>query len=99
MYIEEEQPTQWPKENKKKDTQWSTKHTYKTKDRVTYKLIYYLVCICSGVSLGNVVMIPEPSLQIVSITNKNLDIKFSAHYRFLDQPSSGTLKSKYWKDK
>jgi hypothetical protein len=69
LYIEEEQPIQWPKENKQKDTQWSTKHTYKTKDRVTYKLIYYLVCICSGVSLGNVVMIPEPSLQIVSITN------------------------------
>ena len=74
LYIEEEQPTQWPKENKQKDKQWSTKHTYKSKDRVTYKLIYYLVCICSGVSLGNVVMIPEPSLQIVSITNKNIDI-------------------------
>ena len=73
-YIEEEQTTQWPKENKQKDKQRSTKHTYKTKYQVTYKLIYYLVCICSGVSLGNVVMIPEPSLQIVSITNKNIDI-------------------------
>jgi hypothetical protein len=73
-YIEEEQTTQRPKENKQKDKQWSTKHIYKTKDPVTYKLIYYLVCICSGVSLGNVVMIPEPSLQIVSITNKNIDI-------------------------
>ena len=28
MYIEEEQPTQWPKENKQKDKQWSTKHIY-----------------------------------------------------------------------
>ena len=83
-YIEEEQTIQWPKENKQKDKQWSTKHTYKTKDRVTYKLIYYLVCIYSGVSLGNVVMIPEPSLQIVSITNKNINIKFSAYYGFLD---------------
>ena len=30
LYIEEEQATQWPK-----DKQRSTKHTYKTKDRVT----------------------------------------------------------------
>ena len=34
-YIEEEQTTQWPKENVQKDKQRSTKHTYKTKDRVT----------------------------------------------------------------
>jgi hypothetical protein len=34
-YIEEEQTTQWPKEKVQKDKQWSTKHTYKTKDRVT----------------------------------------------------------------
>jgi hypothetical protein len=34
-YIEEEQPTQWPKEKVQKDKQRSTKHTYKTKDRVT----------------------------------------------------------------
>jgi hypothetical protein len=31
LYIKEEQTTQWPKENKQR----STKHTYKTKDRVT----------------------------------------------------------------
>jgi hypothetical protein len=31
-YIEEEQTTQWPNEKYK---QRSTKHTYKTKDRVT----------------------------------------------------------------
>ena len=30
-----EQRTQWPKENVQKDKQRSTKHTYKTKDRVT----------------------------------------------------------------
>jgi hypothetical protein len=35
-YIEEEQTTQRPKENKQKDKQRSTKHTYKTKDRVTW---------------------------------------------------------------
>ena len=35
MYIEEEQTTQWPKEKGQKDIQISTKHTYKTKDRVT----------------------------------------------------------------
>jgi hypothetical protein len=34
-YIEEEQTTQWPKEKLQKDKQRSTKHTYKTKDRVT----------------------------------------------------------------
>jgi len=34
-YIEEEQTTQWPKEKVQKDKQGSTKHTYKTKDRVT----------------------------------------------------------------
>ena len=35
-YIEEEQTTQWPKEKVQKDKQRSTKHTYKTKDRVTW---------------------------------------------------------------
>ena len=34
-YIEEEQTTQWPKEKVQKDKQRSTKHTYKTIDRVT----------------------------------------------------------------
>jgi hypothetical protein len=34
-YIEEEQTTQWSKENVQKDKQRSTKLTYKTKDRVT----------------------------------------------------------------
>ena len=33
--IEEEQPTQGPKEKAQRDKQWSTKHTHKTKDRVT----------------------------------------------------------------
>ena len=34
-YIEEEQANQWPKDKEKKDKQRSTKHTHKTKDRVT----------------------------------------------------------------
>ena len=34
-YIEEEQTTQWPKEKVQEDKQRSTKHTHKTKDRVT----------------------------------------------------------------
>ena len=34
-YIEEEQTTQWSKEKVQKDKQRFTKHTYKTKDRVT----------------------------------------------------------------
>ena len=33
--IEEEQTTQWPKLKVQKDQQRSTKHTQKTKDRVT----------------------------------------------------------------
>jgi hypothetical protein len=35
LYIEEEQTTQWPKDRVQKDKQRSTKHMYKTKDRVT----------------------------------------------------------------
>ena len=35
MRIEEEQTTRWPKEKVQKDKQRSTKHTHKTKDRVT----------------------------------------------------------------
>jgi len=35
QYIEKEQTTQSPKEKVQKDKQRSTKHTYKTKDRVT----------------------------------------------------------------
>jgi hypothetical protein len=34
-FIEEEQTTQWPKEKVQMDKQRSTKHTYKTKVRVT----------------------------------------------------------------
>ena len=34
-YIEEERTTQWPKEKVQKDKERPTKHTYKTKDRVT----------------------------------------------------------------
>jgi hypothetical protein len=34
-YIEEEQTTQWPKDKEQKDKQRSTKHTYKTEERVT----------------------------------------------------------------
>ena len=33
--MEKEQTTQWPKEKVLKDKQRSTKHSYKTKDRVT----------------------------------------------------------------
>ena len=35
VYIEEKQTTLWPKEKVQKDKQRSTKHTHKTKDRVT----------------------------------------------------------------
>ena len=35
LYIEEEQTVQWSKQKVQKDKQRSTKHAYKTKDRVT----------------------------------------------------------------
>ena len=38
LYIEEEQKTQWPEEKVQKDKQRSTKHTHKTKGRVTWTL-------------------------------------------------------------
>jgi hypothetical protein len=36
LYIEEEQTTKWPKEKVQKDQHRSTKHTHKTKNRVTW---------------------------------------------------------------
>jgi hypothetical protein len=38
LYIEEERTKQWPNEKVQKDKQRSTKHTHKTKDRVTRTL-------------------------------------------------------------
>ena len=35
LYIEEEQTTQWPKEKVQKDKQRSTKHTHKTKGKIS----------------------------------------------------------------
>jgi hypothetical protein len=49
LYIEEEQKTQWPKENGQKDKQQSTKHTHKTKDRVTRTLLKFA---CYAVSVN-----------------------------------------------
>ena len=46
-YIEEEQTTQWPKEKAQKDKQRSTKHAYKTKDRVTQTTLKTGVNSCS----------------------------------------------------
>ena len=34
-YIEDEQTTQWPKDQEQRDKQRSTKQTHKTKDQVT----------------------------------------------------------------
>jgi hypothetical protein len=42
-YIEEEQTTQWPKEKEQNDKQRSTKHTHKTKDRVTEILVLIII--------------------------------------------------------
>jgi hypothetical protein len=40
----EGQTTQWPKEKGQKDKQWFTKHTHKTKDRVTRTSLNKLWC-------------------------------------------------------
>ena len=50
-YIEEEQTTQWSKEEEQKDKQRSTKHTYKTKDRVTQNLWINKNVVCIDVFL------------------------------------------------
>ena len=55
-YIEEEQTTQWPKEKVQKDKQRSTKHTNKTKDRVTRTPLKSLVYITFPV-LAEIIMI------------------------------------------
>jgi hypothetical protein len=39
-YIEEEQTIHWHKEKIQKDKQRSTKHTHKTKDRVTRNIFF-----------------------------------------------------------
>ena len=55
-YIEEEQATQWPKEQVQKDNQLSTKHTHKTKDRVTrtpLKTFLFPFCTHTVASLTN----------------------------------------------
>jgi hypothetical protein len=49
LYIEEEQKTQWPKEKIQKHKQRSTKHTHKTKDRVTRTLLKFA---CHAVSVN-----------------------------------------------
>jgi hypothetical protein len=51
-YIEEEPTTQWPNEKVQKDNQLSTKHTDKTKDRITiitFKTLF--ICILSVLTI------------------------------------------------
>jgi hypothetical protein len=61
-YVEEEQTTQWPKEKVQKDKQRSTKHTHKTKDRLTRSSItlitihlHTIVMRSSAMCLANVI--------------------------------------------
>ena len=69
-YIEE-QTTQWPKEKVQKDKQRSTKHTYKTKDRVTrtpLKTEGELMCSgkvsssCSTIGTRHVTLLTKPMI-------------------------------------
>jgi hypothetical protein len=67
-YIEEEQTTQWPKVKVQEDKQQSTKHTHKTKDRVTRNYpementIKLLVAYLSSLILNLCLWIPEVCL-------------------------------------
>jgi hypothetical protein len=45
-YIEGEQTPQWPKGKVQKEKQRSTKHTYKTKDRVTRTPLFQSANLC-----------------------------------------------------
>ena len=50
-YIEEEQAAQWPREKVQKDKKHSTKHTHKTKVRVTrvshlFSFLCYVFVLC-----------------------------------------------------
>ena len=49
-YQKGNQTTRWPKENLQKDKRWSTRHTHKTKVRVTLKtsLISEMVRLCKS---------------------------------------------------
>ena len=52
LYIEEEQTTQWAKDKVQKDKQRSTKHIYKTKERVTQLFRRHgIVCFFISLSL------------------------------------------------
>jgi hypothetical protein len=71
-YIEEKQTTQWPKEKVQKDKQRWTKHTYKTKDRVTGTLLKFggeLRCSTSDTRRVNVVTNPVISHGRYDITD------------------------------
>ena len=61
LYIEEEQTTQWTKEKVQKDKQRSTKHTYKTEDRVTRTPPKPSSCSTSGTRGVNLVTNPVVS--------------------------------------
>ena len=52
-YIEEEQTTQLPKEKVQKDKQRSTKHTYKTKDRVKTGVLFRFSTTFSNISVNS----------------------------------------------
>jgi len=60
-YIEEEQTIQWTKEKVQKDKQRSTKHTYKTEDRVTRTPLKPSSCSTSGTRRVNLVTNPVAS--------------------------------------
>jgi hypothetical protein len=104
-YIEEEQTTQWPKEKVQKDKQRSTKHTHKTKDRVTrtpLKTVAELWCSgrisssCSTSGIRRVNLVTDPVIsrewgkdREVFTTNGTYPWSFVTHIFHSGQPSHG----------
>jgi hypothetical protein len=66
IYVVEGQTTQWPKEKWQKDKQRSTKHTHKTKDRVTRTPLHFLILYSIIVQWMKALVLPVDDLLIRS---------------------------------
>jgi len=92
IYIEEEQTTQWPNENVQKDKQRFTKHTDKTKDRVTRTLLktggeprwsgkVSSSCSTSGTCAVNIVANPVISREWGKVREVKIPKSWLQHYQ------------------
>ena len=77
-YIAEEQTTQWPKESVQKDKQRSTKHTHKTKNKVTRTPLKSLVYIVVVTTMC--ILFFEIHVRILTRANSVALTTYGAHY-------------------